>query len=777
MYCWPPRIVGRLRPAAIGLSMAFCFLAPAHAAEATAANNPVGDQQQQAQWVEGVRLAQAGSFDKAARQLDGILAAGVRDERVRKVDEWLHAITEVQSERRERAERDYAKYVDWVHQDIEGHEKDGRRGWWRLATLDAARAYNSAADREAVVKEPWFQTVVDGAVKAAGQYEQDHKWLEAARIYGPLSDMLPLEKKYKEALERCQAYIRLELMYSPEADWQATVKYIYPPMATDAFRKIEESYLTEPSFKDAAVAGLEQMLRLAHTKKLEKAFPGLEDQDNVEDFCDRIEVHLEQARQSKRLEVNDLIDTFERVLTINREIDLLPTEVVIHEFVHGALQPLDPFSDMLWPADIIEFNKHTQGRFSGVGIQIRKGPGEPIKVVSPLDDTPAYRKGIQPGDLITEINGEPTDKITINEAVRRITGPPGTSVTLTVQRVGVDKPFPVKLERQEIQIFTIKGFERNDGGWDYMIDPAQKIAYIRMTNFTEGTIDELQQTLSTLRQDAKMRGLIFDLRGNPGGPLKSAVDVTDLFLDGNKKIVSTKDRQGQMWSKSSTDDAKYGEFPMIILVDETTASASEIVSGALQIHKRALILGERSFGKGSVQQVLPLARNNLAFLKLTTAHYYLPNGRCLHREEDSTMWGVDPDVQVRLVPKEFVKMNELRLKKDILKGKNQETLSEDDIKAVTEYGKSKSDEEEDESDSEEKAETKPADTDPEDVDETKLDPPRKDDNEFPAIDPQLEVAMSLMRIRLESGVEWPQAPEQLAATPAAPTTPAAAVTK
>lgn len=767
MHRWPQRIAGRaLVPAIVRFFALYAAIISAFALGLEAsASDLIGDEAQHAKWVEGVRLAQAGSFDKAASYLDGILAAGVRDERVQKVDEWLHAQTSLQTERRERAERDYRKYVEWVHDDIEGHEKDGRRGWWRLATLDAARAHASTADREAFLKEPWLDTVIEGASKAAGEYEREGKWLNAARIYGPLADMLPARKEFKKALERCQQYIRLELMYSPEADWEATVKNIFPPMATDAFRKIEESYLNEPSFKDAAVAGLEQMLRLARTEKLKKVFPGLKDSDKVEEFCDRVEVRLEQARQADDIDAEDLIgDYFERVLTINREIDLLPQTVLIHEFVHGALQPLDPFSDMLWPADIIEFNKHTQGRFSGVGIQIRKGPGEPIKVVSPLDDTPAYRKGIQPGDLITEINGDATEKITINEAVRRITGPPGTSVTLTVKRVGVEKPFQVKLERQEITIFTIKGFERNaEGGWNYMVDPAHQIAYVRMTNFTEGTIDELQETLRKLREQDKMRGLLFDLRGNPGGPLKSAVDVTDLFLDGGKKIVSTQDRQGQEWSKSSTGQAEFGSFPLIVLIDETTASASEIVSGALQIHKRALILGERSFGKGSVQQVLPLNRSNMAFLKLTTAHYYLPNGRCLHREEDATAWGVDPDVQVRLVPKEFVKMNELRLKKDILKGKDQNSLTEDEIKAVTEYGTTKP--KDDQASDDDKPTTKPADADSDDVDEDKLDPPRKDDNEFPAIDPQMEAALTLMRIRLESGVDWLQTPEQIAATP------------
>ncbi|MBI4581643.1 MAG: S41 family peptidase, partial [Planctomycetes bacterium] len=707
------------------LLVSAAVLAPAArgAEQAARPEQIIGDEAQQSAWVQALRLAQTGSFDQAARQVDGILAGGVASDRVERVDKWLHAIADLQAKRQDQAEQDYRTYVEWVRQDIEGHKKDHRRGWWRLAVLDCARAYNSAADRDAVLKEPWFMEVAADAAKAAEQYEEANKWLEAARIYGPLSDMMRLNKDYRRALERCQAHLRIEMLYSADSDWEATVKNIFPSMATDALRKIEENYLTEPSFREAAVAGLEQMLRLVRTEKVQKVFPALADKDKTEEFCDRIEVRLQQVKRGGSMDAEGLTDLFERVLAINKELDLLPQTVVIHEFVHGALQPLDPFSDMLWPSDILEFNKHTQGKFCGVGIQIRKQNNEPILVVSPLDDTtPAYKKGIQPGDLITEIEGKSTEKININEAVRQITGPPGTSVTVTIKRPGVDQPFQVKLERQEITILTIKGYDRKENGqWDYLIDPEQKIGYVRMTNFTEGTIDELQQTLKTLCQEQGMRGLIFDLRGNPGGPLKAAVDVSDLFLAGNQKIVSTKDRQGQEWSKSSTDQEKFGDFPMIILVDDSTASASEIVSGALQVHRRARILGERTFGKGSVQQVLPLNKSNMAYLKLTTAHYSLPNGRCLHREEDSTTWGVDPDIQVRLVPKEFVRTNELRLKKDILKGKDQTKLTEDELDAVTHYrGKKSSEDEEAEDEAKKEATTKPADSDPDDVDESKL---------------------------------------------------------
>jgi carboxyl-terminal processing protease len=332
----------------------------------------------------------------------------------------------------------------------------------------------------------------------------------------------------------------------------------------------------------------------------------------------------------------------------------------------------------------------------------------------------------------------------------------------------VEDEFDIELERQEITIFTIKGFERNeDGDWKYMIDPQQKIGYVRMTNFTEGTIDELKDVVSRLREDAGMRGLIFDLRGNPGGPLKSAVDVSDLFLPGDKQIVSTRDRHNKPWATSTGDGEHFTDFPLILITNRTSASASEIVAGALQVHQRALIVGERTFGKGSVQQVLRLNNNNSAFLKLTTAHYYLPDGRCLHRDEDSVAWGVDPDVEVKLVPKEIVKANLLRLKTDILKGVNQQKLSQKDIDALTEYRNATQPAKGD------KAESQPSeahgDDESDEESEDDIETVREDPNDYPEVDAQLEAALMVMRIRLESNEAWPLRAPRMAANAAATT--------
>ncbi len=717
----------------------------------------LSDPDLQKSWKDGLTALSEGQFDEAARLIHGVAARESADPHVKHVNAWLTGFEKLQGEREKRIQADYDKYVGWV-------KEEAAKGEWRSAIWHCGQAFNNAHDQESFRKEPWLLKTVEGAGKAALDFEKESKWVKAATIWLRLTEIFPQNKEYREALDRCQAHLRLEYTYTPDSDWRTTVSDITPDMASDAFRKIDSEYLTEPVFKDAVIAGLKQVLRLAEEPKLQKEFKSLASSESRQEFVSRIKARLGQAQASDKLKVRDLVQYFEKVLDINEEMGLFPETVLIYEFVQGALQPLDRFSDMIWPADLAEFNKHTQGRFSGVGIQIRKDPGEPIKVVSPLEDTPAYQAGVQPGDMITKINGKSAAKYTITQAVRDITGPPGTEVTLTFKRPGVEDEFDLKLKRQEITIFTIKGFERDESGnWKYMIDPQQKIGYVRMTNFTEGTIDELKDVVARLREKEGMRGLIFDLRGNPGGPLKSAVEVADLFLPGNRQIVSTKDRHNKPWETSTTDGEHFTDFPLILLANRTSASASEIVAGALQVHQRALIVGERTFGKGSVQQVLRLNNNNSAFLKLTTAHYYLPDGRCLHRDEDSVTWGVDPDVEIKLVPKEIVKSNYLRLKTDILKGVNQKTLTPKEIEAVTEYKTATQPAKGDKPHSRPAGEE--ASDDEEELDE-EMETVREDPNEFPEVDPQLEGGLMLMRVRLESNEDWPLRPAKMAANAA-----------
>ncbi len=756
-------------------AMVVMVLSLSAGADTSARGKPIGTEAQQQRWLSGLALVGAGQTAKAAEVVHRLITDGVADERVRLVDDWLADFERLQAERAERIQSDYEQYVNWAKEDMD-------KGRWHEVVRTCRLAFKNVRDQDAFRKEPWLIKAVEGTAAAALEYEDEGKWYRAAGIHARLTEIFPHNRDYREALDRCQEHIRIELMYEPKSDWEAMVSGITSEMARDAFRKIATDYLKEPAFKDAAIGGLKQLLLMAGEPQPAGVFKALDDQDAVSEFRIRVNENLKKAKQEDELTVDDLTDDFDNVLTINEEVQLFPEAVLIHEFVHGALEPLDKFSDMIWPAEVQEFNKHTQGKFSGVGIQIRKPPGEPILVVSPLKDSPAYAKGIRPGDLITKINGKPASKYSITRAVREITGPVGTTVTLTIKRPGRED-FEVKLERQEITIHTIKGFDRDEeGDWKFIVDPVRKIGYVRMTNFTEGTFDELRTVLERLTHRQGIRGLIFDLRDNPGGPLKSAVDVADLFLGADQQIVSTLDRHKNPWQVSSSTEPVYADFPLVVLVSKYSASASEIVAGALQVHKRAVIVGERTYGKGSVQQVLLLNRSRSAFLKLTTALYYLPNGRCLHKDEDSTTWGVDPDIEARLVPKERVKLSELQLKREILKGKNQSELTDEDLRHVTDYhGLGRSDDQDEDREtegpdsSEPLTDTAPADEEAEhakgdegeDEEDDELDTTRTDPNDYPEIDPQLEEALLLMRVWLETDQAWPTRPAEIAATPAA----------
>jgi len=308
--------------------------------------------------------------------------------------------------------------------------------------------------------------------------------------------------------------------------------------------------------------------------------------------------------------------------------------------IEGMLQQLnDPYTAYFTAEELQSFERHTSGSFSGIGAEISQ-QDDYIVIVTPLEDSPAYEAGLVAGDLIIAVDGESLEGVSTNEAVKRITGPEGTDVTLTIRHPDGTVE-DVVITRQRIEIQTVKGFHRKaDNGWDYMLDADNRIGYIRMTQFSQPTYDALVQALEQLR-DAGMKGLILDLRYNPGGLLDAATDIADLFIESGD-IVSTKGRSSPERTYRAESDGTLPRFPMVVLVNEGSASASEILAGALKDNDRAIVLGSRTVGKGSVQQIVPLEGNN-GGLKLTTSYYYLPSGRNIHRREDADVWGVDPN--------------------------------------------------------------------------------------------------------------------------------------
>jgi carboxyl-terminal processing protease len=301
---------------------------------------------------------------------------------------------------------------------------------------------------------------------------------------------------------------------------------------------------------------------------------------------------------------------------------------LVENAINGMLTGLDAHSSYMNAKAFQDMQVQTKGEFGGLGIEVTQDNGF-IKVVSPIDDTPAARAGIKSGDLITAIDGKTVQGLSLNEAVDKMRGPPKSKIQLTLKREGMDKPLDVSLTRETIRIDVVKSRMEPDG-----------IGYVRLSQFSERADPELKNAVRNLKQQngGKLRGLILDLRNNPGGLLDQAVAVSSDFVD-QGEIVSTRARHAedsQRWNAKGSD--VIAGLPLVVLVNGGSASASEIVSGALQDHHRAVLVGTRSFGKGSVQTVIPLPGNGA--MRLTTARYYTPSGRSIQA------LGIEPDVRV-----------------------------------------------------------------------------------------------------------------------------------
>ncbi len=364
-----------------------------------------------------------------------------------------------------------------------------------------------------------------------------------------------------------------------------------------------------------------------------------------------------------------LVDTLDQVE--RNYVKKVTRRELVEAAIKGVLEKLDPYSSYISPDELTNFRSSVESEFGGIGIQVSVEGGQ-LRVISPLVGTPAYRAGLIAGDRILEIDGHSTVKITIDQAVRRLKGQPGTPVTLTIVHSGKAKPVKVAVVRESIHVETVLGDRRNpDDSWDFMLDHQKGIGYVRLTAFSRDTARDLREVLEKL-QKARLHALILDMRFNPGGLLSAAIEVCDLFVaDG--KIVSVKGRNSPERIWNARKEGTFAGFPMVVLVNRYSASASEIVAGCLQDHKRATIVGERTWGKGSVQNVIELEEGQSA-LKLTTAGYCRPSGRNIHRfpdSKESDEWGVKPDkgYDLKLTDQELIRLVGDRRERDIVQPK------------------------------------------------------------------------------------------------------------
>jgi carboxyl-terminal processing protease len=317
--------------------------------------------------------------------------------------------------------------------------------------------------------------------------------------------------------------------------------------------------------------------------------------------------------------------------------------------IRGMMTKLDPYSTYIGPDELAQFRASVDNEFGGIGIHVSTEDGD-LKVLSPIYGSPAYRAGIQSGDRIVEIEGKSTDGVSPDDAIRWMKGAEGTKVTITVIHAGKTKREKYTLARERVHVETVLGDRRKtDDHWDFMYDENDKIGYIRVTAFSQDTAKELRAALDDLKKRG-VRGVVLDLRFNPGGLLRSAIEVSNLFIS-KGRIVSTKGRNSPERVWDAHGDGAFEGFPLVILVNHYSASASEIVSACLQDHKRAMVMGERTWGKGSVQNIIDL-ENGRSALKLTTAAYKRPSGKNIHRfpdSKDKDDWGVMPELGFELV--------------------------------------------------------------------------------------------------------------------------------
>jgi carboxyl-terminal processing protease len=651
---------------------------------------------------EAFQAIRSGDFERSSTLL-GEAAGMTEDPTVQHMADWTRQYGDQRKTFDGQRREQFDKALGNVHL-LMDHKMD------TYAIDEAARAYTLADDKDGFIKQKWVLDLINESATAADKDEANQQWLEAARLYSDLCSLQPSVSSWQDKFDLAMRRVTLLMVYAPDrlkklqdaevaardaedkllfpttrpaeaaaatqpakddqaqdVDWHEVTKGIQYDMLWDSLVLAEQQYYRDVNFQDLLEGGLNGLTTLLTTPGLEDAFPGLADPQKRQQFQDGLNQCMADAKGATD-------DTSEEVLTqslntlrdLNDKTIKLPEEVFVSEFADGAFAPLDPFSKVIWPSEVEDTERMTQGEFGGVGLQIENDEQGNLKIVTPLEDTPAFRSGIQAGDIITLIDGKNAKGMSVDRAVKLIVGVPGTTVSLRIR--SLDGSVKDHLLRRElIKVASVEGYQRKPGGgWDYFVDPEQRIAYVRLTSFSKTTSEDLDAAVAEMKQEGA-KAIILDLRDNLGGLLPAATEVVNKFVANGVIVRTQADRvtSNPPIVINARADEMETDVPMIVLVNQWSASASEIVSGALKDDRRALIVGQRTYGKGSVQMLFPLDSSK-AYLKLTTAHYYLPSGRCIHREKNSKTWGVDPDVTVEMTPEQMRTVIDTREEMDIV---------------------------------------------------------------------------------------------------------------
>jgi len=570
--------------------------------------------------------------------------------------------------------------------DVDGIQK-------AFSAIANVREFADEQQRKGLFAEPFVKEVFQKAIERSTELESEAKWLDAyTNSYYWLVGLVPDNKGYSDYAQQLidKANIVASFQDSPCESRRERFLDVKQEMFIRSIELLDSHYvdIDHLDYSQMAAKAIERCQLLAEVvnssnvvqEALRDSYYDTNEAQydqydkKLSAFSAGLKGILEQVEYSLvGIRKDEFIGVFKKVLALNETTVELPRRLLIVQFSEAALAVLDQYTVMVWPKQVQDFEKLMTNEFTGIGIEISKRKGL-LTAVSLLPDTPAYSSGLDAGDVIVAVNGQPTKGMSLTCAVKNITGPAGTDVVLTIKGPDSKETRDITITRAKITVPTIRGWQRTRAGkWLYMIDEERKIGYVRLTGFDERTSANLERVLLQLEAQGMVQGgLILDLRFNTGGLLDSAVEVADKFIQ-EGMIVSTRPRFPPIYSyKSAGKGGTHPEYPLVILINSGSASASEIVAGALadQEHNRAVLVGDRTHGKGSVQTITSYPQNG-AQLKYTMAHYYLPSGQKVESRETMEKlgredWGIAPDIKVKLRSDELKKLLDVQKDNDVL---------------------------------------------------------------------------------------------------------------